>query len=217
MPVWCVGDELYVDTVHTGWLKECRGFGQLHLIKGKASVLRKAVEWAVEWAETKCVYGVLVSFPGSGAWIAGMGFAVAEQSQFRPRLADLNKAAVMRLPHVGNAKYVHNGETWRRETLRKRPKHVWGTRPALGFELEVDGGQHSVSVQPGPNILVNGSTIKEDTELVDQDTITHRGRVLTVYMDTQGRSTLPDYYMRWTGMGWNLPGFTRAVRMFTTP
>ncbi len=64
---------------------------------------------------------------------------------------------------------------------------------------------------------MNGTRITKQTCLVDQDTVERNGRVLTYLEDAPGRSALADYYMQYTGMGWENPALTRAVRVFTRP
>lgn len=176
-----------------------------------------AVTWAISFAERQRLYGVLVSLPGPAEWLTGMGFDVAENQRFRPRFVDLSAAEMLKLPHCTHARLFHNGRVWRRECTRRKTRPVWGSWPALGVNLELDGRARCVYIEPGPGLWVNGERLRHRTRLMDQDVVQRNGRLLTYQEDEPGRSALADYYMRYTGMGWDNPGFTRAVKLFTTP
>ena len=219
MSVSCWGSEVLVDGVVVGRIRHSRGFAQLSLkdIDGSKKQCSAAVLWATNLAQEHNLYGELVSVPGAAAWLTGMGFSVAENQRFKPRFADMAAADVLNLPHCGNARLVHNGRVWRRVCNRKKGRPVWGVWPALGVHLELDGRQGRLYIEPTPGVCVNGETLNIRTRLMDQDVVQRNCQRLTYHEDEPGRSALADYYMRFTGMGWDNPGFTRAVKLLTMP
>ena len=216
MRVQCWGSELLADGMLVGRIACSRGFAQLSLPNTKSKT-SAAVTWAIDFAKEHKQHGVLVSSPGPAEWLTEMGFDVAKNQRFRPRFVDLSAAEVLKLPHSTHARLVHTGRVWRRECHRRKMRPVWGSWPALGVQLELDGRAECVYIEPSPGVWVNGEPLKYRTRLMDQDVVQRNGRSLTYQEDEPGRSALADYYMRYTGMGWDNPRMTRAVKLFTTP
>ena len=201
-----------------GFMSELRGFGVLHLRRPPAVTdgeLRAAVEKAAEWAEKRGLYGLLLSVPGSGSFLAGTGFEVSGRpARFEPRLVNLDSGEIFRLPHFGKTRYVHTGDVWLRENRRKRMKYLTGPWVPLGFALDLDATCEEVYVRPAPGVRVNGELIETSVQIVDQDTVSHGDATLTYFREPPGRPLLANYFTKYTGMGWEQPGFTRAVRLF---
>ena len=208
------------DTIEFGIMAELRGFGVVYLRRPATATdaeLRAAVERAENWAQRTGKYGLIVSVPGSGSFLSGTKFEVSKpKGRFNPRFVNLKTGELFRLPHFGKTRYVHNGSFWLRENRKKRMKHVLGPWFPLGFALDLDVVLETVYVRPAPDILVNGELIDKTVEIVENDTVSHNGAVLTYYAEPPGRPMLANFYARYTGMGWEQPGFTRAARVFTS-
>ena len=205
---------------HVGFIERGqRGVTAVLLSKLNVPLHREAVR-AAEVFLRRDTETLVVSIPGTAAWLAAEGFAVDERPRFQPRFFEAARARLSRLPCANWHVHRHDGVSWRRKRPQGWSRPMRGVWHPLGLLVEVKPLNREVRVAPlpGKKLLVSGAVVTSWCTMAPHDVIKTEDAEFVYLPEPAGREQRAEWWMQ-TGLGggWADPSYTRGHRRFTTP